>query len=118
MALQTNSETRSVFYTLVALLAEFLEKNTNVIELYNLILKEDSDNQQTWYNSGIGTYAPPSWKSPKFFGKVLFHTIDLAIAWSVDLDIASSYAHSPSRVQGFRSNSFGCLSLAVRQLSV
>jgi len=56
-------------------------KNTNVIELYNLILKEDPDKQRTWYNSGIGTYARPSWKSPKYYKKVLYHKFDLAIAW-------------------------------------
>ena len=56
-------------------------KNTNVIELYNLVLKEFKDNQRTWYNSGIGTYARPSWKSLKFYLQVLGHKVDLAIAW-------------------------------------
>ena len=59
----------------------FSDQNTNVIELYNLILKKVGDNQRTWYNSGIGTYAKPSWKSLNFYKKVLYHKIDLAIAW-------------------------------------
>ena len=59
----------------------FNDQNTNVIELYNLILKKVGDNQRTWYNSGIGTYAKPSWKSLNFYKKVLYHKIDLAIAW-------------------------------------
>jgi len=59
------------------------KQNTNVIELYNLILKAVNDNQQTWYNSGIGTYARPSWKSFNYYKKVLYHKIDLAIAWCV-----------------------------------
>ena len=59
----------------------FNDQNTNVIELYNLILKKVGDNQRTWYNSGIGTYARPSWKSLNFYKKVLYHKIDLAIAW-------------------------------------
>ncbi|EDR01989.1 uncharacterized protein LACBIDRAFT_310143 [Laccaria bicolor S238N-H82] len=59
---------------------QFGEKNTNVIELYNLILKKVADNQRMWYNSGIGTYARPSWKSLDFYKKVLYHKIDLAIA--------------------------------------
>ena len=59
----------------------FRDKNTNVIELYNLIQKEDLDKQRTWYNSGIGTYARPSWKSPRYYKKVLYNKIDLAIAW-------------------------------------
>ena len=68
----------------VVLLPHIIEKNTNVIELYNLILKEDGHNQRTWYNSGIGTYARPSWKSFKFYRQVLSHKIDLAIAWCVE----------------------------------
>ena len=63
------------------LIANLLDKNTNVIELYNLILKEAPDKQNTWYNSGIGTYARPSSKSPKYYKNVLYHKIDLAIAW-------------------------------------
>ena len=59
----------------------FNDQNTNVIELYNLILKKVGDKQRTWYNSGIGTYAKPSWKSLNFYKKVLYHKIDLAIAW-------------------------------------
>lgn len=58
-------------------------KNTNVIELYNLILKGANHNQRTWYNSGIGTYARPSWKSAKYYRKVIYHKVDLAIAWCV-----------------------------------
>jgi len=50
--------------------------------LYNLVLKDVKDNQQTWYN-GIGTYARPSWKSLHYCKKVLFHKVDLAIAWYV-----------------------------------
>ena len=65
------------------LIDAFPGKNTNVIELYHLVLKV-GDEQQTWYNSGIGTYARPSWKSPKYYGQVVYHYIDLMIAWCVD----------------------------------
>ena len=70
---------------------DFHKKNTNVIELYNLILKEVEDNQKTWYNSGIGTYAQPSWKSLKFYKKTLYHTIDLAIAWCAEWSFSRSH---------------------------
>ncbi|KAF8878556.1 hypothetical protein BD779DRAFT_1772141 [Infundibulicybe gibba] len=40
---------------------QFGRNNTNVIELYDRIVK--SENQLTYYNSGIGTYAKPSWRS-------------------------------------------------------
>src|SRR5260221_14314724 len=75
-------------------------KNTNVIELYNLILKEVD--QRTWYNSGIGTYARPSWKSLKHYKKVLYHKIDLAIAWCVQSHFFSTLILSPCHLcRGF-----------------
>ncbi|KJA17498.1 hypothetical protein HYPSUDRAFT_192134 [Hypholoma sublateritium FD-334 SS-4] len=70
---------------------QFGDKNTNVIELYNLILKADEDRQQTWYNSGIGTYARPSWKSPKYYKKVIYHKVDLAIAWDFERTVLAAY---------------------------
>ncbi|EDR04490.1 uncharacterized protein LACBIDRAFT_391733 [Laccaria bicolor S238N-H82] len=69
---------------------QFGERNTNVIELYNRILKE-SGNQKTWYNSGIGTYVRPSWKSFKFYRQVLSHTIDSAIAWNFKRTVLGAY---------------------------
>ena len=59
------------------------DKNTNVIELYNLVLKDVDDKQQTWYNSGIGTYVRPSdsWFSFAAGQQFVYHTIDMAIAW-------------------------------------
>ena len=69
------------------------KKNTNVIELYNLILKKVEHNQRTWYNSGIGTYAQPSWKSLTFYRQVISHKIDLAIAWCVEWSLSISYSH-------------------------
>jgi len=54
-------------------------QNTNVIELYNRIVKDKT--QLTYYNSGIGTYARPSWRSFKYWKQVIDNNIDLAIAW-------------------------------------
>ncbi|PPQ70201.1 hypothetical protein CVT25_011552 [Psilocybe cyanescens] len=68
--------------------ARFLDKNTNVIELYNLILKGKDFNQRTWYNSGIGTYVRPSWAA---VGDFLFHKIDSAIAWNFERTILGAY---------------------------
>ncbi|RXW13019.1 hypothetical protein EST38_g12835 [Candolleomyces aberdarensis] len=70
---------------------QFGEKNTNVIELYNLLLKDMDDNQRTWYNSGIGTYARPHWRSPKYWQQVVVHKIDLTIAWNFDLTVQAAY---------------------------
>lgn len=56
-------------------------KNTNVIELYRLLDKDET--QLTFYNSGIGTYATPSWKSWAYRKQQFDHKLDLAIAWYV-----------------------------------
>jgi len=56
-----------------------LLQNTNVVELYYRI--EKNGKQFTYYNSGIGTYARPSWRSYKYWKQVIYHKIDLAIAW-------------------------------------
>ncbi|KAJ2933545.1 hypothetical protein H1R20_g3565, partial [Candolleomyces eurysporus] len=70
---------------------QFGTKNTNVIELYNLILKGPDDDQCTWYNSGIGTYARPHWRSLKYGKQVLWHKVDLAIAWNFEKTVQGAY---------------------------
>ncbi|EMD32007.1 hypothetical protein CERSUDRAFT_99715 [Gelatoporia subvermispora B] len=77
---------------------QFGSKNTNVIELYRLVKKpsdDDSDTdsfvQLTYYNSGIGTYAKPSWKSGHYRKQVIDHKIDLAIAWNFEKIVISAY---------------------------
>jgi hypothetical protein len=54
-------------------------QNTNVVELYSRLIKDEK--QLTYYNSGIGTFVKGSWKSPAYWGQVINHTIDMAIAW-------------------------------------
>ena len=54
-------------------------QNTHVVELYNQLVKDNR--QLTYYDSGIGAYASPSWRSWWYFKKALESYIDLAIAW-------------------------------------
>ncbi|KZV67661.1 WD40 repeat-like protein [Peniophora sp. CONT] len=70
---------------------QFGEKNTNVIELYKLIMKEVEDRQCTYYNSGIGTYAQPSWKSLAYYKQVLGHKIDLVFALHFESILLDAY---------------------------
>ncbi|TFK24528.1 hypothetical protein FA15DRAFT_741070 [Coprinopsis marcescibilis] len=70
---------------------QFGNQNTNVIELYNLLLKGSDDEQLTWYNSGIGTYAELHWRSPRYWLQVIFHKIDLAIAWNFEKTLLGAY---------------------------
>ena len=67
-------------------------QNTNVVELYSHVQKDH--NQLTYYNSGIGTYARPSWRSYTYMKQVFENLIDLAIAWWVIVSILYLYADS------------------------
>jgi uncharacterized protein (DUF2235 family) len=64
-------------------------KNTNVIELYSRL--PANKDQLTYYNSGIGTYARPSWRSWHYLKKVIDNKIDLAIAWNFEKVIKRAY---------------------------
>lgn len=92
-------------------------KNTNVVELYSHLIK--NNRQLTYYSSGIGTYAKPSYQSWKYWKQVLNHKLDMAIAWcvldsqhSIDLDSLVAIAGKPGilmnmfsmRTNGCRSN--------------
>ncbi|THH17761.1 hypothetical protein EW146_g3118 [Bondarzewia mesenterica] len=68
---------------------QFGPKNTNVIELYSRLVKNEK--QLTYYNSGIGTYAKPSWKSFSYWKQIMDNTIDLAIAWNFEKIVMSAY---------------------------
>lgn len=68
---------------------QFGQKNTNVIELYRNLVKDNM--QATFYNSGIGTYAKPSWKSWSYWKQVIDHKVDLAIAWNFENIVIDAY---------------------------
>ena len=78
----TNLEIMRAIFSLELYEASFdlwiRRQNTNVVELYDRIIKDDQ--QLTYYNSGIGTYARPSWRSLTYLTRTLYHKIDLAIA--------------------------------------
>ncbi|KAF9554449.1 hypothetical protein CPC08DRAFT_712845 [Agrocybe pediades] len=71
---------------------QFGDKNTNVVELYSLLHKGEDSNQLSLYYSGIGTYARPSWTSFSYYKQVLYHKIDLAIAWEFEKTIMGAYS--------------------------
>ncbi|EIM79565.1 uncharacterized protein STEHIDRAFT_69324 [Stereum hirsutum FP-91666 SS1] len=68
---------------------QFGIKNSNVVELYHLLVKDKR--QITFYNSGIGTYAKPSWRSLSYWRQAIGHTIDLMIAWNYERIIQEAY---------------------------
>lgn len=61
------------------------KQNTNVIELYSRLASNEE--QLSYYNSGVGTYAQPSWRSWNYLTQVIDSKIDSAIAWYVSLSL-------------------------------
>jgi uncharacterized protein (DUF2235 family) len=62
--------------------------NTNVVKLYAMLDKYDVD-QLCYYQTGIGTFAPPGvWGK---FKRWFFTRLDLAIAWLLEEHVTSAY---------------------------
>ncbi|KZP19845.1 hypothetical protein FIBSPDRAFT_743285 [Athelia psychrophila] len=65
--------------------------NTNVIKLHSQILKDESDEQLTYYDSGIGTYATPTGMSLSHLMLVMQNKVDMVIAWNLEKVIIGAY---------------------------
>ncbi|KAF8521666.1 hypothetical protein JB92DRAFT_1772993 [Gautieria morchelliformis] len=68
---------------------QFGPKNTNVVELYNHL--ENSADQFTYYNSGIGTFANVSDSWLDSVNRQVYSIFDLAFARSFDKNIRRAY---------------------------
>ncbi|KAG0706277.1 hypothetical protein DFH29DRAFT_798675 [Suillus ampliporus] len=64
-------------------------RNTNVVELYSKLVKSES--QLTYYNSGVGTHARPTWRSLTYVHYWLSNKVDLLIAWNLETVILAAY---------------------------
>ncbi|KAJ7900848.1 hypothetical protein B0H13DRAFT_1883251 [Mycena leptocephala] len=96
---------------------QYENKNTNAIELYGRITKDDT--QLTYYSSGIGTYARPSWRSWKYWRQVMDNKIDLAIAWNFDRAVLAGYRWLSNHYRpGDRIFLFGTTPLTLVQLEL
>ncbi|KAJ8457781.1 hypothetical protein ONZ45_g18180 [Pleurotus djamor] len=71
---------------------QFSVKSTNVVELFSRIIKIGGDVEQlVFYNSGIGTYARPSFRSFGYWKQVIYNHIDTAIAWNFERIVHAAY---------------------------
>ncbi|KAH7925809.1 hypothetical protein BV22DRAFT_1104761 [Leucogyrophana mollusca] len=86
---KATTDGRNLIVTLDGTSNQFGQYNTNVIELYDRAYKDKT--QLTYYNSGIGTYARPSFASFTYWKQVLDNTIDLAIAWNFERVVLGAY---------------------------
>ncbi|KAG9076960.1 hypothetical protein FS749_011201, partial [Ceratobasidium sp. UAMH 11750] len=58
---------------------QFSNQNTNVVKLMELLKKNDPDRQLVYYQTGVGTYAPPGWLT----------SVGLSVATTADKGFAS-----------------------------
>ncbi|PPQ62874.1 hypothetical protein CVT24_006272 [Panaeolus cyanescens] len=68
---------------------QFDQDNSNVVELFSMLKKDDPGEQLVYYQAGIGTYTSPKVATP-FFASVS-KTLDEMIAWNLDAHIMSGY---------------------------
>ncbi|KAJ8496000.1 hypothetical protein ONZ45_g12631 [Pleurotus djamor] len=65
-------------------------QSTNVVEFFSRLFKLEN-RQLVYYDSGIGTYARPSFQSLSYLKQKVVHTIDTAIAWNFEQIILAAY---------------------------
>jgi len=68
---------------------QFDSDNSNIVEFFSLLKKDDPSKQLVYYQAGIGTYTVPQIATPMFakFSKM----VDEGIAWNLDAHIMGGY---------------------------
>lgn len=86
---ETGANSRNLILAFDGTSNQYGKNNTNVVELYSHISKDEK--QLKYYNSGIGTYARPTFRSFKYWKQVVYNKIDLLIAWSFEKVLLAGY---------------------------
>ncbi|KAJ3507654.1 hypothetical protein NLJ89_g6184 [Agrocybe chaxingu] len=83
---------------------QFDSDNSNVVEFFSMLKKEDPSRQLVYYQAGIGTYTTPEIATPTFakFSKLM----DEMIAWNLDAHIMGGYEFL---MQNYRANDKICI---------
>lgn len=68
---------------------QFDADNSNIIELFSMLKKDDPSKQLVYYQAGIGTYTTPQIATP--FWTNISKSVDMAIAWNLDAHIMGGY---------------------------
>ncbi|KAJ3741442.1 hypothetical protein DFH05DRAFT_1506115 [Lentinula detonsa] len=68
---------------------QFDSDNSNIVQLFTVLKKDDRDKQMVYYQAGIGTYTSPQIATPLMakFSK----TVDMAIGWYLDAHVMGGY---------------------------
>ncbi|KZO94580.1 hypothetical protein CALVIDRAFT_599948 [Calocera viscosa TUFC12733] len=67
----------------------FDETNTNVVRLVSYLKKDDLQEQQVYYQTGVGTYIKPGWMMPMTVQ--VMQTLDEGFAWDLSSHIIGGY---------------------------
>ncbi|KAF9492308.1 hypothetical protein BDN71DRAFT_1451696 [Pleurotus eryngii] len=68
---------------------QFDEDNSNIVQLFTLLKKDNRDVQMVYYQAGIGTYTSPNIATP-LMAKVS-KTLDEMVAWNLDRHVMDGY---------------------------
>jgi uncharacterized protein (DUF2235 family) len=68
---------------------QFDSDNSNIVELFSMLKKDDPDKQLVYYQAGIGTYTSPEIATP--LASSISKTLDMMVAWNIDAHIMSGY---------------------------
>ncbi|KAH9480835.1 hypothetical protein JR316_0007437 [Psilocybe cubensis] len=68
---------------------QFDADNSNIVEFFAMLKKDDPEKQLVYYQAGIGTYTTPQIATP-FMSKIS-QTLDMMIAWNLDAHIMGGY---------------------------
>ncbi|KAK7045884.1 hypothetical protein VNI00_007315 [Paramarasmius palmivorus] len=71
---------------------QFDSDNSNIVEFFQLLKKDDRSKQMVYYQAGIGTYTTPEIATPMMarFSKAL----DEAVAWNLNAHVMGMYSTS------------------------
>ncbi|KAL0959660.1 hypothetical protein HGRIS_011362 [Hohenbuehelia grisea] len=68
---------------------QFDADNSNIVQFFKLLKKDDRDQQMVYYQAGIGTYTSPSIATP--MAAKLSKTLDEMVAWNLDAHVMDGY---------------------------
>ncbi|EPQ52600.1 hypothetical protein GLOTRDRAFT_46622 [Gloeophyllum trabeum ATCC 11539] len=68
---------------------QFDNDNSNIVQLFSLLKKDDRHRQMVYYQAGIGTYTVPQVATP--FWTNISKTVDMMIAWNLDAHVMGGY---------------------------
>ncbi|KAF9461525.1 hypothetical protein BDZ94DRAFT_1290707 [Collybia nuda] len=68
---------------------QWVANNSNIVELFTMLRKDDRNKQMVYYQAGIGTYTSPNIATP--FAAKLSKTLDEAVAWNLSAHVMDGY---------------------------